>query len=56
LNWLTYIGLLILLIGWAGLLIIGLFYQFEDDEQNRQHRKYIQKANPDKALESSTPE
>jgi len=56
LNTLTYISLLILLIGWAGLLIIGLFYQFEDDEQNKLHLKSLQKANPNNTLESSTSE
>ncbi len=35
-NTLIYTSVLILIIGWVGLLIIGLRYAFEDEDENNQ--------------------
>ena len=34
-NTFAYISVFILILGWIGLLIIGLSYEFEDDEQDK---------------------
>jgi hypothetical protein len=55
-NTFTYIGILILLIGWIGLIIIALSYQFNDDEQDKLHARSLPKTNLDNHFKTGTPE
>lgn len=54
-NTLMYIGALFLLIGWAGLLIIGWSYEY-DDEKDTLHYESFPKTNPVDTKESGTKE
>ena len=56
LNILMYISALILLLGWVGLLIIGLTYDFDDAEKDTGVIKFFSKANPNNRSKSSAPE
>jgi hypothetical protein len=51
-----YIGILILFIGWIGLIIISLSYQFKDNEQGKPYLKSLPKIDPDNPSRTSTPE
>ena len=55
-NALMYIGALIFLLGWLGLIMIGLAYKFDNDEKIERHTKSLPRANPNINSESSTPE
>jgi hypothetical protein len=54
-NTFTYIGILILLVGWIGLIIIALSYKFEDDEYGKLHPRSLPKTNPDNPSKTGTP-
>ena len=56
LNTLIFISVIIFLLGWLGLLIIGLSYNFDDDEKDRQDLKSLPKVNPNNTSESGMPE
>jgi hypothetical protein len=51
-----YIGVLILLLGWIGLLIIGLSFKFDDDEKDKRYLKKSLNAKFKSTSESSSPE
>ena len=54
-NTFTWIGVVILLLGWIGLIIIALSYKFEDDERDKLHLKTQPKTDSDYPSESGTP-
>jgi len=56
LNYFIYIGVLIFLLGWMGLLIIGLFFRFEDDEQDKPYPCHLSIDQPHNPSDAFTPE
>lgn len=54
---LAYISVFIIVLGWLGLLIVGLSDDlFKNDGQDKLHLKSLPKANPDKPSKTSKPE
>ena len=55
-NTFIWIGVVILLLGWIGLIIIALSHKFEDDKRDMLHLKSLPKIDPDNPSKTSTPE
>ncbi len=55
-NTFTYIGIIILLVGWIGLIIITLSYKFEEDEPDKLRLRSLPQTDPDNPSKTGTPE
>ena len=54
-NTFTWIGVVILLLGWIGLIIIALSYKSEDTKRDKLQSKSHPKADSDNQLKTDTP-
>ena len=54
-NTFIWVGVIILLLGWIGLLIIALSYKFEEDRPGSLDPQSLPKTNSDNPSEASTP-